>query len=136
MGRFRKPNNPIRKRMIEAVQSEFQRSEKEMAEMLSGFPADLAKINVAQNVIRDCLAAILEEMIPYPPETAVELSRRAASYALSVLPIEDLEVGVADHLDGFADFHLERTLRGMIIGAGWTRRDGTFVSYFPDGSGE
>ena len=132
MARVPLPMHPHRKRLIQAVKVEYRRIHKELAPQLAAFPdAEVRNVNVAQNVLRDCLTVLLHEMLPYSHYAAVELSRRLASYALSVVPLEDLEAVVAAHLEGFADFHMERTAQGTFIPSDWRMDDGREQSNFP-----
>ncbi|MED5545747.1 MAG: hypothetical protein VYD90_10900 [Pseudomonadota bacterium] len=100
--------------------------------MLVAIPdQEMRNINVAQNVLRDVLTAILDEMTPYTHVTSVELSRRLASYALSSVPIEDQDAVVAKHIAGFADFHMLRTSGGTIINSVWRMDDGREQPNYP-----
>lgn len=133
MTRTSLPSSPSRKRLIMAVREEYRRLCRELAGPLSAIPdAETRNINVAQNVMRDALTAILNEMAPYTHETVVEMSRRLASYALSTAPIEDQDAVVAEHLSGFADFHMLRTAKGMIINSAWRMDDGRDQPNFPE----
>jgi len=72
---------PGRQRLLSATKAEYRRLQRERAAQLAVLPsADLRNINVAQNVLRDVLTALLSEMAPCTHHTAVELSRRLASY--------------------------------------------------------
>lgn len=133
MTRRKMPAGKNRTRIIKLVGQEYDRIERELAEQLKLFPTEQARAIVAQNVLRDCMTALFAKMTPYSPGLAVDMSRRAASYALSTLSIEDLEFGVADHLDGFAEFHLQRTAQGQVIETGWKMNDGTERPNFPKG---
>jgi len=131
--RIKLPANASRRRMIKAVQAEFARLHKELAPQLSQLPdQDTRNINVAQNVMRDCLSALYDAMIPYGHVVAVQMSQRAASYALSVVPIEDQDAVVAAHLDGFADLHQHRTASGIRINTEWSMHDGAIQTNFPE----
>jgi hypothetical protein len=124
--------NSDRKRLMHAVKKEYHRIHRELRTSLAQLPDEEQRnVNVAQNVLRDVLTVLLHEMLPYSHYSAVELSRRLASYALSVVPIEDMEVVVAAHLEGFADFHLARTAAGTFIASDWRMDDGREQPNFP-----
>lgn len=126
------PDNPGRRRLISAVTAEYHRLHKDLAPALARLGNDeLANINVAQNVIRDCLTALFGEMTPFEHVSAIEMARRMASYALSTVPIEDQDEVVAAHLAGFADFHMMRTAQGAIITTEWQMHDGRRQTNFP-----
>lgn len=134
MMRHTLPASPERERLIEATKAEYHRLSVALAGPLSAIcDPELRNINVAQNVLRDVMTALLTEMAPYGHLTALEMAKRLASYALSVVPIEDQELVVADHLAGFAEFHMDRTARGAIIKTHWRMVDGRDQSNFPEG---
>lgn len=133
-GRTSLPASPGRKKLIAATKAEYRRLHRQLASQLSAIPEEeMRNINVAQNVLRDVLSALLNEMLPYTHLSVVELSRRLASYALSTAPLEDQDAVVAEHLSGFADFHLQRTATGAIIETAWRMEDGRDLSNFPEG---
>jgi hypothetical protein len=116
------------------VKAEYRRLHIELAGPLSAIPdKELRNLNVAQNVLRDVLTALFEEMAPYGHLTVLELAARAASYTLSVAPMEDQDLLVSDHLSSFAVFHMERTARGAIIPSTWRMEDGRSQTNFPEG---
>lgn len=127
------PSSPGRKRLIEAARAEYQRLHRDLGNQLAAIPsAEMRNVNVAQNVLRDVLSALLNEMAPYSHETVIEMSRRLASYALSTAPLEDQDAVVAEHLTGFADFHLMRTAIGAVINSTWRMEDGRDLPNFPE----
>ena len=127
----RLPADPGRRRMVESVQTEFRRVSTALAPQLAPLGKDLGNLNVAQNVMRDCLTAVLEEMAPYGHQSAIDIARRLASYALSTVPMEDQDEVVSAFLAGFADFHMMRTAQGAVIRSEWMMPDGDSVPNFP-----
>lgn len=114
------------------MKAEYRRLHKVLFTSLAELPdVELRNINVAQNVMRDVVSAVLDEMMPYSHKTPVEMARRLASYALSSVPLEDQEIVVAELLRTFADFHMNRTASGAIIEAHWRMEDGTDKLNFP-----
>jgi hypothetical protein len=106
MSRPALPSSPERERLLKAVRTEYRRLHRLLAPQLAAIPdAETRNVNIAQNVMRDVLTALLSEMAPYGHDTALEMARRLASYALSVVPLEDQELVVSEHLAGFAEFH-------------------------------
>lgn len=83
----------------------------------------LAKCMVAQNVIRVALEACYTEMMPIDIGMIGETATRAASYALSVAPMEHQEVLVAEVLKHFAETHMLRCAEGFRINSEWQGGD-------------
>ena len=130
--RAKLPNDPSRQNLIAAVQSDYQRVSKALAPQLAKLEdEELAAVNVAQNVLRDCLTAVLDMMGAYGHVTAISLAKRVASYALSTVPMEDQDEVVSAFLAGFADFHMMRTAQGAIITTEWQMHDGRRQTNFP-----
>jgi hypothetical protein len=127
------PKSESRRRLITASQQHYHHLHRSLKDQLAVLDnEELRNVNVAQNVIRDCITAVLIEMMPYSHLTPLELAQRLASYVLSTVPIEDQDAVVAAHVTSFADFHMERTAGGNIIAAAWKMEDGTEKPAFPE----
>lgn len=77
------------------------------------------KCVVAQNVLRTCIEATLERMLPYSMATPVELGLRLASYCVSALPLEAQPGAVSEFLRVFEKAHAERMRQGIHLSTGW-----------------
>ncbi|MBB4859676.1 hypothetical protein HNO88_003005 [Novosphingobium chloroacetimidivorans] len=125
-------SDPSRIAMIEATQAEYRR----LAELLAPHMVriedpEMRAVNVAQNVLRDAVTVVMNEMIPYTHTTVLELAFRLASYALSAAPLEDQDEIVAAFVSNFADVHLQRTSQGQVITSEWRMHDGREMPNFP-----
>lgn len=127
--------------LIREVRREFKRCKAELEPQMLGRVDDepvmaneeMRNIIVAQNVLRPCMEATLEALLPYSHLTSLELAIRLASYALSTAPLEDQDKLVAMFLQVFAESHALRTARGIVIGTEWRVGDGPPVPNMPLG---
>lgn len=131
---------PEKAALIKAVMARYDSVEKEIAHqvaraMVGSSVEDLdmqMKIQTGQNVMRVCLEALVDRMVPFPPEVAAELSIRLASYAISILPLEDQDIAVASLVRNFALVHQTRTAKGIRINCDWKMNDGDVQPNYPD----
>jgi hypothetical protein len=80
---------------------------------------EVMNLQVAQNVLRECLEAVLKEMIPFSALTAGELAIRLASYAISVAPLDEQAEVMRWVLPTLPVAHASRLNRGIMIQSSW-----------------
>lgn len=83
---------------------------------------EFRNIMVAQNVLRPCLEAVFDDLVPFSHLTCMELAIRLASYAISTAPMADQDKLVELVLAGLPNAHSLRLSLGVVIRTGW--RDG------------
>lgn len=88
---------------------------------------EICNLQVAQNVLRECMEAILKEMIPFTSVTSAELAIRMASYAVSISPLEEQPEVMRAVLHSLPVAHRSRLNKGVMIRSQW---------YMPAGSSE
>lgn len=76
-------------------------------------------IQAAQNTLRTCLEATLQEAGEYSPITCVELAIRLASYAISALPLEHQDEALNAVTANLPSAHSARLAKGVIIQTEW-----------------
>jgi hypothetical protein len=89
-------------------------------------------LQYAQNVIRTCMEASLQEMLPYTHEVSVELAIRLASYSLSIVPMEDQDYVMALFMKNFSYAHERRMDQGLRIETQWADDNGAVQPNFPN----
>jgi hypothetical protein len=130
-----------REALIAAVQANFETVKREIWPRLDASPdpafanPELRHIQVAQNVLRTCLEAALQKMLPYTHQTSVELAIRLASYSLSIVPMEDQDYVMAGFMQTFPLAHEKRMAGGVRISTNWQFEDGRSQPNFPDNDG-
>lgn len=93
---------------------------------------DMRNVLVAQNVLRPCLEATLDAMMPVSHLTCLELAIRLASYAISVAPMEDQDKMVELVIAGLPNAHTQRLAQGVVIRTEWKDgEDGPLKPNFP-----
>ena len=134
--------SPQRRDLIKAVQALFRSTKRQIEPSLIqaaerepsyGNP-EIRNIQVAQNVLRTCMEATLSEMLPYSDVTAIELSIRLASYAISVLPIERQADALQAMIATLPEAHTKRVGAGIIIKTEWGSADASTPNV-PEGRG-
>lgn len=127
--------------LIAAIQAHFETVKAELWPRLDASPdpafqnEEIRHIQVAQNVLRTCMEATLEKMLPYTHTTSVELAIRLASYALSIVPMEDQDYVMAGFMQTFPLAHEKRMAGGVRITTNWQFADGRSQRNFPDNDG-
>lgn len=96
---------------------------------------EIRNIQVAQNVLRTCMEATLSEMLPYSELTAIELSIRLASYAISILPIERQANALQTMIATLPAAHTKRVGAGIIIKTAWGTASDSTSPNVPEGRG-
>ena len=123
-------SNPLHKTqrdVVKAVKALFARNKAELEPRLhaavqqdaSYAIPEVRNVQVAQNTLRTCLEAVLDECAPHTQLTCGELAIRLASYALSAAPLEDQDQLMAWVIDRLPAAHLNRLAKGVIIKTGW-----------------
>lgn len=120
--------------IIISVQADYDRVAEGIAERMSREPLidqatrqavepgdEKFKCIAAQNVLRTCLEATLERMLPYALTTPVELGIRLASYCVSALPLDVQPGAVEEFCRVFAATHAERVAGGTHLQTTWYR---------------
>lgn len=125
---------PFARDLVREVKREWKRQKAELdprllAEAAQPGKAHLANeefrnVLVAQSVLRPCMEATMDSMLPLSHMTVMELAIRLASYALSVAPAKDQDKLVELFLQGFAAAHTARLGLGVVIETGWRDEDG------------
>ena len=82
-------------------------------------PDVLVNLATTDNVLRPALEVSLSKATPFNLAYPVEVATRAASYAISVLPLEDQDAAVASFLKHFAQAHMLRTAKGITLSSEW-----------------
>lgn len=121
------PEHPTRLALRAAIKAEYERTKVDITTMRPADERDDVNIQVAQNVVRVVLESLLTEMMPTSYSLIVDLAMRSASYAFSVVRLEDQELLVAALINNFAEFHQLRTAHGVVIAAEWEDKDGKMV---------
>lgn len=73
----------------------------------------------AQNVLRDCMTVIMNECAPFTDALPIDVAVRMASYAISVLPIEQQETALNSVLILLPEAHARRMRQGIHIDTDW-----------------
>lgn len=112
-----------RQAVIDAVQAHFADIKSEVERRLVDVPgfeeAEVRAIQTAQNVLRLCLEATLDKLLPYSEVTCSELAIRLASYAISAAPAEDQPRLVAGVVVSFPEAHARRLEQGVRLTTTW-----------------
>ena len=130
--------SPEQAPLVEAVRAEFDRTAAIVFPKLADRPEpefrnrEIANMQVAQNVLRTCMEAVLQKLIPYSHTTCGDLAIRLASYAMSAAPMEDQEMILAMVLDALPAAHRKRMASGIRISTSWQMRTGDEQPNFPD----
>lgn len=111
--------HPSQAALVNAVHGEFDRAQAMLADRLAGMPAGQRDIQIAQNVLRTCLEAVLVKVLPYDHTTLAELAIRMASYAVSAAPIDDQETLMAVVVQTLPEAHRRRVAQGVMISTTW-----------------
>ena len=77
------------------------------------------ELMAAQNVLRDCITAVVNECMPIDESFCVELACRLASYTVSIIPVEKQMIAAKVVAENFERMHLERMRKGIGIPADW-----------------
>ena len=113
--------HPTQKKLVHAVRAEFMRLKADIR--MDRLPREVTdeerNLIVAQNMLRTCLEATLEQMLPYSALTPVDLAIRLASYCLSALPIESQEESLAAFLKILPEAHWPRIQGGIRLATTW-----------------
>ena len=80
---------------------------------------EMRNLIVAERVLRPCLEAVLDDLLPYSHLTAMELAIRLASLALSTGPLADQGKLVDLFLQGFPNAHDVRLAIGQVVATEW-----------------
>lgn len=80
---------------------------------------EVRNLQIAQNVLRRCLEAVLDKMLPYTALSCYELAIRLASYSISAAPLEDQDRILAAVLQSLPHAHSKRLASGTIIHNKW-----------------
>lgn len=108
-------------KLVRAVKSECARIKGDIAGQMDQFGADedqRAAI-VCQNALRTCMEAAIDQAIPFSAALPVELAVRLASYAISVLPIEQHEAALSAVAASLPAAHRARIAKGVMIQTTW-----------------
>lgn len=117
--------------LIKAVSAEYRRNHASLTPRLAAHPHPAMRdpaqqaMQVAQNTLRTCMEATLQQMGPYTPETCASLAIRLASYALSAAPLEDQDFLLAHVLQHLGPEHMRRVDQGIAIKVDWEMVDGS-----------
>jgi hypothetical protein len=79
---------------------------------------------VAQNTLRTCVEACLEEMLPYGPASLADLAIRLASYVVSAAKEEDQPALIQTVVGLLPQVHTRRVNEGIRISTTWLGDDG------------
>lgn len=132
--------HPTQRALVDAAQDELKRLQIELAPVMAARPEaafrdpEYRNLQVAQNVLRTCLEAVLSGMTPYGQLMLVEIAVRMASYAISAGPMEDQDAMLADVLQRLPPEHSHRVAQGMIIQTTWEQH-GLIQPNVPGGRG-
>lgn len=122
--------------LIEAVHAHLAHVAHELAPKLGADPQyadpEIANIQIGQNVLRTCLEATLDSLLPYTVRTPTELAIRLASYAISAAPAEDQLALAQQHARCFPNAHERRLMQGVRLSTEWETQ-GRIRSNFPKG---
>lgn len=91
------------------------------------------KLVTYDNVIRTAIEVCIDKSIPFEKATPVEFAMRAASYAISALPVEDQDQAVAFLVQNFAEAHQTRTAKGFVITTEWGDMGENRIGNYPTG---
>lgn len=117
--------------LVKAVKAEYRRMEQKIRPTLAAHPhpamrdPDQQALQVAQNVLRTCMEATLQQMGRYTPEACASLAIRLASYALSAAAMEDQDFLLAHVLKHLGPEHMRRVDQGIAIETQWQMEDGS-----------
>lgn len=89
-------------------------------------------VQSAQNTLRTCMEATLQEAMPYSDMLCIELAIRLASYAVSALPLERQHEALDRVLRSLPAAHASRLSKGIVIKTDWVT-DGVAHSNMPAG---
>lgn len=122
-----------------AVQAEFDCVKERLETTVSAALGDqaatmpsMADLQYAQNVLRTCMEAVFQKMIPYDERVCAEMAVRLASYAISAAPMEDHEALVALVVQGLPSAHAQRMAKGIRISTEWQMANGSTQPNFPE----
>ena len=106
---------------ISVIQGMTARYKADINALIERKPGPQASVEMlaAQNAIRDCMKAVLNECVPIDVQFCGELAIRLASYAISVAPIEDQDNLVALVVMHLRDTHRDRLRAGVVIKSDW-----------------
>lgn len=111
--------------LVRAVKRDIARIRREIEPRLAGrlepefADPEIRFIQAAQNTLRTRLEATLQEAGQFSTVTPVELAIRLASYAISVLPLEEQDHALAMVTATLPLAHSKRLANGVIIQADW-----------------
>lgn len=111
--------------LVRAVKAAIAHNAKAMAPALDARPEpqfrhpEYRYVQVAQNTLRTCLEATLQQGMPYSEMTCIELAVRLASYAVSALPLESQDAALKMVIDTLPSAHSQRLAAGIIISTEW-----------------
>lgn len=126
--------------LVAALKAHFDEIEREVGPRIARNPApefripEIANLQVAQNVLRLCLEATLERLLPYTEITPLELAIRLSSYAISAAPAEAQDNLVAAFVAMLPEAHSKRLAAGIRLETGWIT-EGRERSNFPQADG-
>lgn len=143
MGALTEPLHPAQQALVDAIKAEFERAQvvlaPRMLDMIQAGHSRLAdpeqqRIQAAQNVLRTCLEAVLNQMIPYSGMVPLEMALRLASYSISAAPMEDHAQMMDWLVRTLPSAHEQRMASGIRLTSEWQMHNGMTQMNFPDDS--
>jgi hypothetical protein len=95
-------------------------------------PPFAKKMVAAQNVLKDCITAVVNECVPIDEQFCGELAIRLASYAISIAPVERQEEIARLVAASLPAAHVDRMKRGVVIHSTWMEKDGVERRNMPE----
>lgn len=111
--------------LIKAVKADLRATKEALAPSLAAHPApemqnpEVRFVQAAQNTLRTCMEATLQEAGPYTDVTCIELAVRLASYAISAIPLERQDEALGAVIASLPAAHSSRLAKGVIIQTEW-----------------
>lgn len=130
--------SPTTAAVIKAVQADLQKGKAAVERALANRTEpqfqdpDIRYVQAAQNTLRTCIEATLEEAGEFTPGLCVELAIRLASYAISAIPLEDQHSALEMVRASLPGAHRARLAAGIAIRIDWMS-DGRVEPNLPQG---
>lgn len=117
--------NKVTRDLVKAVKTNLRATRQEIEPAMAARPEpefqnpEVRFVQAAQNTLRTCLEATLQEAGHYTDRTCIELAIRLASYAVSAIPLERQDEALHAVIQSLPAAHSARLAKGVIIQSEW-----------------